>query len=89
MEIHPPKKKSRPYNNHNKLQPQQHTLSSPPTQGLNVEYGNMENYCRVHKKNHSEGTCQFFFNLYGSPAQPSTQAVGQPTMTEIKGDIED
>lgn len=61
----------------------------PPMQGLNVEYGGMDNYCRVHKQNHSKRKCQVFINLYGSPAQPSTQAVGQPTITKIKGDIED
>ena len=83
------KKNFVPYNYHNKSQPQQLTLSSPPMQGLNVEYGKMENYCLAHKQNHSERTCQVFINLYGSPAQPSTQAAGQPTITEIEGDIED
>jgi len=45
------KKKFKPYcNNHNKAQPQQLTLLLPPTQGLNFEYGKMENYCCAHKK---------------------------------------
>jgi hypothetical protein len=43
----------------------------PPTSGINIEDYAMDNFCRTHHANHSEGTCPEFINSFTPMTTPS------------------
>lgn len=88
METHPPRKNL----GHKTIiisRNQKNLLVATSYARVECWYGKMENYYHGNKHNHSERTCQVVINLYGFPMQQSTQAMGQPTITKVKGDIKD